>query len=400
MWATWALCAVVAAPAFAGPRDLRLVAGGDVAYPRDGGIDRVVARYHDELFDDIKPFIQGADLAFLNLETPLTNRDATGNKRWPLVTRPDRLQWLIDAGFNLYSLANNHTHDAGDRGVHDTLEAFEGARAAGHTIWWAGAARDKAGAWSLTTFTPPGKSIVVAFVALGEARTGLVPPPKDPRALDLIRRADQQADVVIVSVHSGREYEHVPRAHRAERFRGYVDAGADLVLGHHPHVVQGVERYKDAVIFHSLGNLSFGSRSIRHLYAGAKLYGILPIIDIQDGKVAHVEIVPLYVNNVEPWKIGKEVVETRPCVPKVVKGVFAQKVLSALLEWTAQIPGIDPEAVGALSINGERAVMGRPVEAVSERALGPVDCVPRRGGASQAWWGCWQWPGMAIHNGF
>lgn len=338
---------------------LVLVAGGDVAYPK-GVKEQALAAQAHTLFDELSPWIKASDLAFLNLETPLTARRAVMARRWPIVTDPARLDWLLQAGFNLFSLANNHTHDAGDQGVADTLAAMEAARARGHEIWWAGAARHRDDAYQVTLVRPEGKDVTVAFVAFGEGRTPLVPRPSTSEALELIAQAAALADIVVVSAHSGREYEHVPRAHRAALFRSYIDVGADVVLGHHPHVVQGVEAYKDGVIFHSLGNLSFASRSIRYMSKGARLFGMFPIIEFERGRLRRVEVIPLFVNNVEPWTLGGQTLEPLLARPQRLHGPFAHHVLDELARWTAAVPGISPEAVAALQRVGERLVIDWP----------------------------------------
>lgn len=338
---------------------LVMVAGGDVAYPK-GVKEQALAAQAHTLFDDLSPWIRSSDLAFVNLETPLTTRGPVMARRWPIVTDPTRLDWLIQAGFNLFSLANNHTHDAGDRGVADTLAAMEAARGRGHALWWAGAARHKDEAYRVTVVRPEGKDVTVAFVALGEARTALVPRPGTDEALELIAEAATLADIVVVSAHSGREYEHVPRAHRAALFRRYIDVGADVVLGHHPHVVQGIEAYGGGVIFHSLGNLSFASRSIRYMSKGARLYGMFPVIEFERRRLRRVEVIPLFVNNVEAWTLGEQTLEPRLARPQRLQGPFAHHVLDALERWTAEVPEISPEAVAAVRRVGERLVIDWP----------------------------------------
>ncbi len=339
-----------------GPRDLVIVAGGDVAWPQ-GWLEATVVEARPRIFAALSPFLGRADLAFANIESPLSLSEQRAVKTYSLVMHPKRLQWMIDAGFNLFSLANNHTNDAGEGGVFDTIAAVERAREAGSVIWWSGAARRPAEVWAPTIFSPPGKSLKVAFLAFGEAQSALVPYPMAEKAVEAVRDAARRADFVIVSVHSGLEYVHVPRKREASRHRDFIDAGADVVLGHHPHVVQGVEVYGGGVIFHSLGNLSFASRTRRHQKTGALLYGMFPIIEIKDGRLDRVEVVPLYVNNAEPLRVGGAVLKADTVVPQVLDGAFAEHVSAAIVDWTGQVPGISLASVDALKISGGRVVI-------------------------------------------
>ncbi len=339
-----------------GSLDLVLAAGGDVAYP-ENWIDQDFAQAGSGLFSSVVPYVREADLAFVNLESPLTRAPIRLKKKYPIRTSPERLEWLLGGGFNLFSLANNHMYDSGRQGLLDTLDLLEKTRRDNQALWWAGAARTQEVAWRPLVFQPPGKEMKVAFLAFGSAGTPLVPSPHGPRALQAIREASGQADLVIVSAHTGREYQHVPSPRKANLFRAFVEAGADVVLGHHPHVIQGVESYLGGIIFHSLGNFSFASKTVRHRKTGAKLYGMLPLIEVLGGKVHQAAIIPLYVNNAESWRLGQQIVEPRPCVPQVVQGAFAQEVLQSLQQWTRALPGISAQASRSFRINGDHATV-------------------------------------------
>ena len=106
-----------------------------------------------------------------------------------------------------------------------------------------------------------------------------------------------------------------------------------------------------------LGNFSFASKTNRHKKTGAKLYSILPLIYVKDGKVERVEILPLYVNNAESWKLNGKVLRPIDFTPQVLKGQWAQSMLESLVEWTEGVPGIAKSAASALKIKGERAIV-------------------------------------------
>ncbi len=339
-----------------GPKDFLLVAGGDTAYPR-GWMDRLVERQKGKMFANVRGYAKAADLAFLNLESPYTEAEFVLKKKWPIATPPHRLDYVLDGGFNMFSLANNHMYDAGKQGIEDTLALLRQKKKERGWLVWTGAATRTRDAYKPTIFEVPGKELKVAFHAFGYARSNLVPVPYSDKAYEAIRSHKGKADITIVSAHHGKEYRHVPSAKKAQAYRKYIDAGADIVLGHHPHVIQGVEAYKDGIIFHSLGNFSFASKTKRHHKTGARLYSILPLIYVKNGKVERAEILPLYVNNAENFEVEGEVMKWTNFKPQICKGVFARQVLTDLRKWTKDVPGIHNRATKAYRIRGERAIV-------------------------------------------
>ena len=338
-----------------GAKDFLLVAGGDVAYPR-GWMDRLVERQGSKMFDFVKGYVKAAELAFVNLESPYTEAEFTLKKKWPIATPPHRLDYILKSGFNLFSLANNHMGDTGNQGVFDTLKLLKSKSTKKRPLFWSGAGTTRKNAWKPAVFRVPGKSIKVVFHSFGYARNPLVPTP-GKRSVETVRKHQSDGDVTIVSVHHGLEYRHVPRAARAKLYRSYIDAGADVVLGHHPHVPQGVEAYKNGIIFHSLGNFSFASKTKRHHKTGAKLYSIFPLIYFKGGRVERAEILPLYVNNSEHMVVGDQTLKYTNFKPQVLKGVFAKTVLDALKGWTEAIPDIHDRGRRAFKIAGDRGIV-------------------------------------------
>ena len=243
---------------------------------------------------------------------------------------------------------------SGAEGIDDTLALLDTKRKANPNLWWAGAGKTSQEALKPAVFTVPGKQLEVCFHAFGYAGSSLVAIPGTEESFAAVKRSASKCDVVIVSVHHGIEYRHVPPKPKAELYRRYIDAGADVLLGHHPHVIQGIETYKKGIIFHSLGNFSFASKTNRHHATGAKLYSMLPLIYIKDGRVERAEVLPLYVNNSEPWTLDGKTLHSIDFTPQILKGSFAQAVMTELREWTARIPGIARSAVEAYQIKGDR----------------------------------------------
>jgi len=330
----------LALPAIAADQDtIRLVGGGDVAYPPKSWLDGAYPKIRGRIWSQIKPLFAGADLVFCNLETPVTNRGGAVQKEYVLRMGPDKLGDILAAGFNLLSLANNHSADAGPEGLADTLDNLIKFKEKYPTLVYAGAGRTVEEAYKPVYFTPEGKALRMAFIAVGNNRSKLVASYWDPRVVRLIKSARSQADVVIVSSHGGAEYLHAPPADIVKRYRQFVDAGATLVLGHHPHVPQGVERRGKGVIFYSLGNLSFGSLTARHRKTGARLYALLADVTIGRDGVKEARAVPLWVGQGEALVAGGERLPPRLLEPQLLKGKFFESGLAALREWTAAIPG-------------------------------------------------------------
>lgn len=215
-----------------------------------------------DLLKEVTPILSAADIAFGNLEGPMTDGGASakcrpGSTRCFAFRMPTRYnKYLKEAGFDVMSLANNHAGDFGDKGRSDTRAALDAVG-----IRHAGSDRSQ---FSTTYLDVRGRK--VAFI--GFAHNSIVPNINELEAArNYVLEADKQADIVVVSFHGGAEgsgAQNVPN--RTEMFAGeargnlpafartVIDAGADLVLGHGPHVLRGVEIYKDRLIAYSLGN--------------------------------------------------------------------------------------------------------------------------------------------------
>lgn len=248
------------------PATVVLDAVGDIMLDREVG-RLIESRGPVYPLDAVRPLLAEADLRFGNLELPLTTRGAPANKDYVFRAPPSSTLTLTHAGFNLLSLANNHAADYGSDGLLDTLDALTRAG-----IAYAGAGRtaDEAHAPALVTV----KGIRIALLAyvnvpddsvsgfsIEETAAGVNRPGVAWGTVEAVRRdvaaAAARADLVIVSLHSGYEYTEGPNATQRGLARAAVDAGAALVLGGHPHVLQGVEFYRGAPIIYSLGNFVF-----------------------------------------------------------------------------------------------------------------------------------------------
>ena len=202
--------------------------------------------------------IRAHDIAFANLECPLTLRARAIDKAGPsLWGDPGLALMLADGGFDGVTLANNHVLDAGAIGVEDTIAACQEVG-----LSTVGAGADLAAAEAPLVAEVGGLRIAVVACAEREfsiaGRRSAGAAPLDPwRTPELVREAARSADVVIVVLHGGNEFFALPRPGLVAACRGLVAAGAHAVVCHHAHVAGPVEVFRGAPIFYGTGNFLF-----------------------------------------------------------------------------------------------------------------------------------------------
>jgi poly-gamma-glutamate capsule biosynthesis protein CapA/YwtB (metallophosphatase superfamily) len=240
------------------PPQTRLLLGGDVMLSRNVARRARAAQDPAAPFRELAAVFSSADIAFVNLEAPFSDRGSIMERGMIFKAEPEMISGLQLAGIDIVSTANNHARDRGGYGVEFTLD-WLGA----HGIAVAGTGKSADQAHAGTVLERNGTRF--GFLAYTYDANNGNHRDVDERVavMDLARmRADvallsQRADVIIVSMHAGDEYRPQPNARQTEFARAAIDAGARVVAGHHPHVRQPWERYKDGVIFYSLGNLVF-----------------------------------------------------------------------------------------------------------------------------------------------
>lgn len=236
----------------------RLVFGGDVMLSRHVAKRMAAAKDPALPFRRIAPFFKGADLAFLNLESPFSDKGPPPTTGMVFKAPPEAIEGLLLAGIDVVSTANNHSRDQHEYGLLYTLDWLEK-----HRIAAVGSGRDDAAARRGAILTA--NSVRFGFLAFTYDQRNGNHPSDDNRinGLDIQRlREDvaairQRSNITIVSMHAGAEYATTPHPTQQQFARAAVEAGASLVIGHHPHVVQPCEEYHTGVICYSLGNLVF-----------------------------------------------------------------------------------------------------------------------------------------------
>ena len=219
-------------------------------------------RGFDELFATVAPAVRSTDLAFANLEFPVAPRAGRGTRPFVFNAPPEILAALRAAGFGLVSFANNHAYDQGPAGMVETLDEL---RKAG--LPEVGAGRDLSAATRPVMFTLHG--IRIAFLGFtAHFNLDLNDPsplaphvnPAEPEEMAReIALAKTTSDLVVVSIHWGTEYATDPDPGQMALAHRLVDAGADIILGSHPHVLERLEVVhrpggRVALIAYSLGN--------------------------------------------------------------------------------------------------------------------------------------------------
>jgi len=247
--------------------EIVIAAVGDIMMP--ASIQKAVARNgyrYDILFEQVMKDLQ-ADIVFANLETPVDDRlPISGYPKFN--SRPELLAALKKAGINIVSVANNHALDAGPDGLIRTLDNIDAAG-----IVSTGAGRSRVEAEHIPRLTAKGISAV--FLAYTYATNEGIPRKKKgmpsvnilrsdsdedlARAAKGVRQARASADLVVVSLHWSDEYRSEPTPWQRRAARELIEAGADIILGHHPHVLQPIESYtasdgRQCLIAFSLGN--------------------------------------------------------------------------------------------------------------------------------------------------
>lgn len=222
---------------------------------------------------DYSRVLAGLDGLFLDDDLTVINLECAGSRLGQPVPKnfnfrcdPDSFAWFRQAGVDVTSQANNHGLDFGAEAM---LDASDRLWASG--LAEVGSGTSQADALEPALFERNGWRVAVlglaGFVEFGWQIAGATTPGLAngydiATMTDAVRRADAVADIVVVAIHWGREGVTVNNQYQTVRGRALVDAGADIVFGHHPHRIQPVERYRDGVIFYSLGNFQWPRLSV------------------------------------------------------------------------------------------------------------------------------------------
>ncbi len=311
-------------------RTVKLIAVGDIMFGEHPlclgfGIDNVIDEMGPSfIFEKVAPIFKGADIVFCNLENMLLDRldDGLDTGRFEdiyLRGAKECAGALASAGFNIVNLANNHALQHGEDGLYGTIELLDGL--------------------GIKHVGVSGRNRVV-FDA-GDMKIGFLGycsdqqymtckryvEPLDPGLIesDIRELKSQGVDVIVLSFHWGEEYVDAPSLEQIGLARTAIDAGADLILGHHSHVIHGIERYGKGVIAYSLGNfvgdMSWGINLVRTIIFLCEI----PV----DGGEIRVKAIPVVIND--------------RFQPEPAPECVAEKILCRLDRLSAELDVLDME---------------------------------------------------------
>ncbi len=304
------------------PAELRITAVGDIML--DGTARPEFQKHgYDYAFAGTRDLLKQSHIVLGNLEGPLTKRGRAENgKQYIFRSPPNKVaRALRNAGFDVLSLANNHSLDYGHEGMVDTIDALAsfGMKPIG--------AGDSSVEARAPTFVPVGNQMV-AFLAYSltfpesywaTKTTAGTAFGHEKHIVADVKTAREYADVVVVSFHWGQESKTELREYQTRLGRAAIDAGAQAVVGHHPHILQGVERYKQGVILYSLGNYTFGS------FSQTARVSAIAHLHFRGSELSKVKLHPINVLNVDV------VFQPRP-----LSGADANRVVKALQVLSAE----------------------------------------------------------------
>lgn len=291
-----------------------LVAVGDIMLG-DHARRSLKGRSKEYPFEAVLPLLRHASIVLGNLEGPLARRSDKEARNYSYKVNPRLASALARARIGVVTLANNHAVDCGREGVLETLEALA---AAGVGAIGGGANRRAAHRPLIRQAGPLRVGLLGYYWNERCAATDDLPGAAMgwPEAMEAdIGALRDKVDRVVVTYHWGVPYCVEPSAENRARARLAVDCGADVVIGHHPHIVQPFEVYRGCPIFYSVGNFTFGSRN-------SHAEGLLVAVRFEADRTT-VYPYPLYVKNRDP-RVRFQ--------PKVLRGAGAHRALRRLAE--------------------------------------------------------------------
>lgn len=291
--------AIASSAASSATDPIKLAFAGDILL--DGFVGDQIARYGVNFpFVKVAPVLQKADIAFANLETPVSIRGKAEVKNFTFRAKPAVLSGLTYAGIDGVSLANNHILDFGKDAMLDTLVHLDRNK-----IGRTGAGKDEEEAFKPYTKTVKGKKIAILGVSrvlsgaswtAGKDKPGAASAYTLKPMLSVIQKLSKENDFTVVYIHWNEEFKDYPEKYARTLAKQMIDSGADMILGAHSHCLMGIEYYKHKPIYYSLGNFVF-NRSTR---GGEKTTNSMLVnFEISDAKVTS-KITPVKIIGGQP----------------------------------------------------------------------------------------------------
>ena len=271
------------------PRKTRVLAAGDVMF--DWGLRETMKTkgFYSPILG-LKSLFETADIRMVNLETPVTsgNLEPDKIKSYVFNAKPEELGLLEFLEVDHVFLANNHSMDYGKEGLEETMKILNEK-----SIGFSGAGANLDSAYSTRTIQRRDLKLEITSVsAIGENRLFATRsnPGAAPYSLKKLVTfpGSKEESVSLLSVHWGVEYSPEPTAQQVRDAHKLIDSGFKIIIGHHPHIPQGIEKYGNGVIFYSMGNFIFGSKN-QYLN-----HNLMAIFHFEGNRLIYCEVIPVF----------------------------------------------------------------------------------------------------------
>ena len=282
-------------PVFNIPRPITLMFVGDIMLDR--GVESRVNEYgkgdYRWPFLKVADYLKEADILFGNLESLISDKGENVGSIYSFRANPEAIEGLIYAGFDIISVANNHIFDYGREAMEDSFQRLKEAG-----IDYVGGGFNEREAHSPIVKEIAGTKIAfLAYTNLGTPywsakgeQSGIA--WLNEKITEDIKMAKEKANIVIVSMHFGEEYQSEPTSNQKYFAHLAIDSDADLVVGHHSHLVQPIEKYNQGYIAYSLGNFIFDQ-----YFSEETMKGLLLEVLVKNGKIKEVIPRDIKINN-------------------------------------------------------------------------------------------------------
>lgn len=297
--------------------------------------EALIAKYGKGfILSETKSVFQDADISMVNLECPVSIRGVKEkDKQFTFRANPKHVSLLKDGGIDLVTLANNHALDYGQDALLDTFNHLKKEK-----IPYVGAGVNADHAYAPLYMDCNGNKVAILAASrvlpfgtwyAGKNKPGIAS-TYDPSVIrSEIAKARKTADIVAVYVHWGQERKDKPDRNQTRLAKLYVDCGADIVIGSHPHVLQGLEFYKGKIIAYSMGNFVF---------TDVRKDTMMLTVTVEDKKIKEVKIIPCEIQNYRPV---------------IMKDLNKKKALMAKMRNLSFNTRIDSEGIAKSTAGGE-----------------------------------------------
>jgi poly-gamma-glutamate capsule biosynthesis protein CapA/YwtB (metallophosphatase superfamily) len=283
-----------------GKDSARIMFAGDLMLAR--GVRKEIEKHSlGFLFSDVKKILNNSDLTIANFESTACDASLKSiPKQFTFRTGPEFLSAIFNAGIHCVTIANNHSSDFGYEGFKQTVANLQS-----HHIIPVGLCNDTTLDCLPGLFEVKGNNIALFASSLLSQKNNYTCTESVFKLTEQIIAFKRKypAYLVFVNLHWGIEMKLNPTKEQIEQAHSLIIAGADAVIGHHPHVVQSIEIFKGKYIFYSIGNFIFDNN-----YPPAN-QGIIPSFSLSKGKIVSVQIIPFTITHAKPIPMGNKEAE-------------------------------------------------------------------------------------------